>query len=102
MTADIRAKSGLTYPSMPKLVKVAKIPAAGVKPPYRLDWTTAAMEPNVPKGKHKVLMTVCWRFEKVGVLLTSNDSCGAETQGQKEQGCKGESDSPGNNGIEYA
>src|SRR6185437_14945811 len=48
MMADGMATTGMARPSIPKLVKVAKIPAAGVKPPYIQDWNAAAIEPSIP------------------------------------------------------
>ena len=54
MMTEIKANSGFAKPSMPKLVKVAKTPAAGVKAPYIQDWNAAAIEPNPPKDKQKL------------------------------------------------
>jgi hypothetical protein len=38
----------MAKPSIPTLVRVAKIPAAGVKPPYIQDWKAAARDPIIP------------------------------------------------------
>jgi hypothetical protein len=55
MTAHGNATTGTARPSIPKLVKVAKIPAAGVKPPYIQDWKAAAIEPEIPNMvRHKL------------------------------------------------
>lgn len=45
-TALNPATGGTRRPSMPRLVRVAKIPAAGVKPPYIHPWNAAASEPR--------------------------------------------------------
>ena len=57
MTAAMQANAGLAKPSMPILVSVARIPAAGVKPPYIQDWKAAAIEPKAKDGKYKTAMT---------------------------------------------
>ena len=43
--APKRATVGAKMPTIPKLVRVAKIPAAGVKAPYAQLWKAAAKEP---------------------------------------------------------
>ena len=45
ISAAIIAHSGIATPSIPTLVKVAKIPPVGVKPPYIQDWNAAARDP---------------------------------------------------------
>jgi hypothetical protein len=37
--------AGARKPTIPKLVRVAKMPAAGVKAPYAQPWKAAAKEP---------------------------------------------------------
>lgn len=45
------ATGGMRSPNIPRLVRVAKIPAAGVKPPYIQAWKAAAAElPTTPAG----------------------------------------------------
>ena len=45
------ATAGINKPSIPRLVSVANMPAAGVKPPYIHDWNPAAVEPAaMPAG----------------------------------------------------
>ena len=39
------ATGGARNPTIPKLVRVAKMPPAGVKPPYAQAWKAAAREP---------------------------------------------------------
>ena len=40
-----RATAGVRKPTIPKLVRVAKMSAAGVKAPYAQPWKAAAKEP---------------------------------------------------------
>jgi hypothetical protein len=43
--APKRATAGARKPTVPKLVRVAKMPPAGVKAPYAQPWKAAAKEP---------------------------------------------------------
>lgn len=41
----VRVAGNINTPNIAMLVKVAKIPPAGVKPPYIYDWNAAASDP---------------------------------------------------------
>jgi len=43
--AASKIATGISRPSIATLVRVAKIPAAGVKPRYTKDWKAAATDP---------------------------------------------------------
>jgi hypothetical protein len=47
MRTAAAVNTGMAKPSIPTLVRVAKIPAAGVKPPYIQDWKAAARDPII-------------------------------------------------------
>lgn len=103
-TAANTAAGHISVPSIAILVNVAKMPPAGVKPPYMRDWKAAAREPVTRKrigicllakvkqeGRKGVASFFCWG---VSFNHTSNNPRGPKTQRENEEHDDGERYSP--------